>query len=224
MTEQSSYAEDLGKRIAILERQNRRMKWGAAFSVILLLGTIISCQTSQTHSQNRTSNLAAKTIEAEGIVLVSEGKVRARLEHRDEETSLVINDKEGNKRLRIGVGNIGGFMETCYADGQYSIQFHETGGLPSLGLYAPKFDHPIISIAGTRSGGVINVEKMDSRAGVRIETMKQVGLSIRDEIGVERVALGTAELENTTTGTTTKRAPSSLVLFNKEGKVFWSTP
>ena len=49
-------------------------------------------------------------------------------------------------------------------------------------------------------------------------------LNLYDEVGNLRVALGPTDLKNTRTGSTEIRAPSSLVLFDEEGKVVWSAP
>jgi len=49
-------------------------------------------------------------------------------------------------------------------------------------------------------------------------------LNLYDEVGNLRVALGPTELKNTRAGSTEIRAPSSLVLFDEEGKVVWSAP
>ncbi|MCH7805435.1 MAG: hypothetical protein IH937_15310 [Acidobacteria bacterium] len=45
-----------------------------------------------------------------------------------------------------------------------------------------------------------------------------------DEDGNNRAVLGSTELKITRTGSTEIRAPSSLVLFDEEGKVLWSAP
>jgi hypothetical protein len=39
-----------------------------------------------------------------------------------------------------------------------------------------------------------------------------------------RAVLGVADLQTVTTGATTKTGPSSLVLFDKDGKVIWRAP
>jgi len=49
-------------------------------------------------------------------------------------------------------------------------------------------------------------------------------LVLSDKRLKERAVLGTTELKNTRTGSTEIRAPSSLVLFDEEGKVVWSAP
>ena len=127
MAEQIPYAESLEKRIARLERQNLRMKWGVAFiSIVLVIGTIISCRNSRPQPQAKDSNLLAKTVQAESIVLVnSDGKVRARLTHDASDTSLIFNDENGNGRLAIGVVSddlFGGpFLEMFPAEGQAGL-------------------------------------------------------------------------------------------------------
>lgn len=45
-----------------------------------------------------------------------------------------------------------------------------------------------------------------------------------DEKGKMRAALGAISTEGTRTGTVEKRPESSLVLFDKDGKVLWKAP
>ena len=47
---------------------------------------------------------------------------------------------------------------------------------------------------------------------------------VRDASGNTRAVLGSTVLETTQTGAVEKRPPSSLVLFDKNGKVIWSAP
>lgn len=49
-------------------------------------------------------------------------------------------------------------------------------------------------------------------------------LQLHDKNGNLRLALGSIELKQKQTGAIIKRSPSSLVLFDEDGKVFWSTP
>lgn len=49
-------------------------------------------------------------------------------------------------------------------------------------------------------------------------------LILTDSTGRDRAILGTAELKDTRTGSTEISAPSSLVLFDEEGKGVWSAP
>jgi len=49
-------------------------------------------------------------------------------------------------------------------------------------------------------------------------------LNLYDKDGNKRAVLGSTSLETTRTGTVTKTAESSLVLFDKKGKVIWKAP
>ena len=49
-------------------------------------------------------------------------------------------------------------------------------------------------------------------------------LNLYDNDGKLRAALGSTDLQTTRTGETHQRQPSSLVLFDKDGKVLWSAP
>jgi len=50
------------------------------------------------------------------------------------------------------------------------------------------------------------------------------GLIVFNDKGELRATLGATSLETTRTGEVRKRAESSLVLFDKEGKVMWRAP
>jgi len=49
-------------------------------------------------------------------------------------------------------------------------------------------------------------------------------ISLRDAVGRERAVLGRTDLEGLRTGTIEQRPGSSLVLFDKDGTVFWKAP
>ncbi len=49
-------------------------------------------------------------------------------------------------------------------------------------------------------------------------------VTLYDEGGKLRAALGNDDLKNTATGSTEHRASSSLVLFNEQGRVLWEAP
>ena len=53
---------------------------------------------------------------------------------------------------------------------------------------------------------------------------RQPTLSLMDEKGTTRVALGHTTIEFPATGVMEERPPSSLVLFKKDGKVIWQAP
>ena len=71
-------------------------------------------------------------------------------------------------------------------------------------------------------------EVVDSRGKLRaMLSMMPDGrpvLSLHDKDGRIRAVLGATELEAIRTGESTKTAESSLVLFDKDGKVMWRAP
>ena len=66
----------------------------------------------------------------------------------------------------------------------------------------------------------------EDRFGFSLMLAPTGGASLRlvDQHGIIRAALGTIQLKHPDTGSTEIRAPSSLVLFDEQGKVVWSAP
>jgi len=65
-----------------------------------------------------------------------------------------------------------------------------------------------------------------TRGGIKFSLLKegQAALRLADEKGNERAVLGHIKLERPATGVTEEHPTSSLVLFNKDGKVIWKAP
>lgn len=62
------------------------------------------------------------------------------------------------------------------------------------------------------------------RVSLELEEKGEPSLTFYDNAGHSRAILGSTELEAIRTGTLQKRPASSLVLFDKEGKVIWEAP
>lgn len=78
-----------------------------------------------------------------------------------------------------------------------------------------------------RKGGpsiILMDSQMKSRALFGLNEEGEPLLSLLDENGRLRLALGSAEFTNPQTGLPEKRACSSIVLFDEDGKVLWSAP
>lgn len=73
----------------------------------------------------------------------------------------------------------------------------------------------------TLLGGSLRIYGEDTADPLK---MKGGFIKIMDAKGIMRSALGSVETEVTTTGEIRKRSLSSLVLFDKDGKVMWQTP
>ena len=64
-----------------------------------------------------------------------------------------------------------------------------------------------------------------ARGGINVYLLKdQASIWLSDERGTGRAVLGGTTLENKTTGVAEQRPASSLVLFDKDGKVIWKAP
>ncbi len=88
-----------------------------------------------------------------------------------------------------------------------------------------KDDYPRVKLNSFSEGHSLRL--FDKKANLRfLLTSDSDGpsLSFFDKDGQKRATLGSTSLETTRTGAVTKRAESSLVLFDKKGKVLWSTP
>ena len=62
------------------------------------------------------------------------------------------------------------------------------------------------------------------RIGLMLSSDDLPALVLTDENGEDRAVLGHTALEATRTGTVEQRPASSLVLFDKDGKMLWSAP
>jgi hypothetical protein len=67
-------------------------------------------------------------------------------------------------------------------------------------------------------------DRRRSRATLFVGANGEPTLSLADKSGMPRAILGSISLETTKTGTVQNRPPSSLVLFDKDGKVIQALP
>ena len=74
-------------------------------------------------------------------------------------------------------------------------------------------------------GGEPHVSLFDKHAEIRVDIgVRDPAVSLYDTDGRLRAALGATKLEMTRTGPVEQTPESSLVLFDKEGKVLWRAP
>jgi hypothetical protein len=122
----------------------------------------------------------------------------------DGSSSLMLSDAKGGTRGALMVGSDGRPNLWLY-DGNAKGKLRAalsvgSDGQPSLGLYDAKGE--LRAALGTDSGG-------------------RPSLGLADEQGKPRAVLGALALKTIGTGAVEQRAESSLVLFDKEGKVLW---
>lgn len=82
----------------------------------------------------------------------------------------------------------------------------------------------LLKISGKNSFGVYSkYENSDYRDANSVYITPKT-LQINDELGAERMSLGVASLKNTVTGSTETTSPSTIILFDKDGKVLYRLP
>jgi len=162
----------------------------------------------------------------------------------DQKPGLIISDKEGNKRLTLGVGGEGApFLTLQDKEGDKSAELRVGVNIASViedMLWAKiagreprskeEFVEPHLilgdgefsTVMTSSSVGILDLGSGTGSAKLSIAPEEGPSLKIEGEAG--SAVLGKIELKNDRTGSTEIRAPSSLVLFDEEGKVLWSAP
>ena len=206
----------LEERMERLERENRRLKVGMLAVVAVVAGLVCIAATEP----------VAKVVRAERFEVVdAEGRVRAglglpappaaanlprapyavdALAVLDGSPGLTLRDEKGKTRAGLMVSD----------DGSPSLMLLDETGKARAMLVV---DHDGVGIA---LGG----ERGKQRALLGVSSDSGPVLQLRDDKGWVRAALGAYSLMTPDTGEVVKRAESSLVLFDKEGKVLWQAP
>ncbi|MCZ6624409.1 MAG: hypothetical protein O7B35_09320 [Deltaproteobacteria bacterium] len=149
-------------------------------------------------------NKVAKVIEAEKFVLRdANGKARAELGVYERGVArLTFKGKDGNSSLVLSVDNELEISGLVIDQGNYNISILSTIGSGFLSVSDKEFGEIV----------TLSVSK-DSTSFIINDTSRNT-----------RLVLGNTSLETTDTGTKTRTAESSLVLFDKKGKVIWKAP
>lgn len=211
--------EDLAQRLDRLERENRRLKRVGSLLVVGFAAMVLMGQTVP----------KSRTLEAERFILKdASGVTRAELgTWAGDFAGLAIRDQGGNTQAVLHAdkdGHVllilhgkdfrgGTYLETT-ADGSGSLTFMEGK------TYTAKDYRDVgIDIKEVLSG------RTTKRARVHLTSgYGSPHLTLYDENSRARAILGHTALEATRTGVVEKTAASSLVLFDKEGKVLWQAP
>lgn len=181
-----------------MERENRRLKRGAVAVVGVIVAAVLMGQ----------GGSKTRIIKAEGFGLV---------------------DAAGVPR--------GGLF--TFQDGSVGLGLQGKDGKTGAQLLVTADDSPFLTFTGKNRNVRISlgVESERDIASLRFSAPSgkesaalfstpdgSVGLSLSDKEGRERAVLGHTALERTRTGAVEQTAASSLVLFDKEGKVLWKAP
>jgi hypothetical protein len=128
-------------------------------------------------------------------------------------------DEEGRDRWVLNLSK----------DGEPTVTYVNKNGWAPMAIGINKEGLPFFNMVlePSRKGGpslIMMDSQMKSRALLGLSDKGEPHLSLLDEKGQTRLALGSAEFTNPLTGLREKRACSSIVLFDKDGKVLWSAP
>ena len=202
-------------RLEKVERQNRGLKT-AGIAVLVL--TVVGLLMGQAMPR-------ARIVEAEGFLLKDgAGKVWGGLGVDENASRLFLADEKGKTRAELSGSKYGSML-----------LLRDENGKGRASLVLLKFNSGLELYDENRKfGAMLNVNEDGPRLSLHDENRKgRVGLGVDkdgprlglyDEKGKIRAALGRTELEAIKTGTVEQRAESSLVLFDRDGKVLWQTP
>jgi hypothetical protein len=145
-----------------------------------------------------------KVVRSESFTLVDKnGDYRGELRvQEDGNPSLILADKNGTLRLLFLI-----------SEGKINLNLKDINENTWFSLFNSK--SPTMNLFD-KDGHI--------RASLSLDGSGVPSLMLKDENDLIRAALGGVQLESPKTGTSVKRAVSSLVLFGVDGKVFWSTP
>lgn len=114
---------------------------------------------------------------------------------------------DGTGRARVGLA--------VFPDGTPSLNFTDKNGNVRAMLVVFSNGIPCLSLSDAEG---------KTRAMLYLDADGHASLSFSDVNGKVRAAMGKTALETIRTGATEQTAESSLVLFDKDGKVMWQAP
>jgi len=211
--------ETLARRLDRVERENRCLKQAGVVALAVISAVVLMGQAT---------GKVAKVIEAEKFVLRnSAGKVVAMLgvpqrwgypqmHFYDQEKKVAVLGivrEDGSPGLRLYDGNDklrASLISESLSDGTPILELYDKNekSRATFTLLWPLSDLPALVLSGENKGGI--------SLGRNLE--------IYDAKGATRAVLGRISLGEKRTGIVEKRPESSLVLFDKDGKLIWSAP
>jgi len=209
------------ERLERVERENRRLKKAGVAALALIAAVVLMGQA--------TPRKLPKVVEADEFLLRDgKGNVRAMLGFREGAPLLSFYDEEQTLRIGLGFttdglptvtilsksGNIRSSL-TVLANDTTALHLYDRAEKPRAVLAVEADGTPSFSLFGKEKDGSV-ILGVDS-GGVS-------GLTLSDRGGITRAVLGSISLETGGTGVIEKRPESSLVLFDRDGKLVWSAP
>lgn len=234
--------EKLARRLERVERENRRLKRGAVAIAGVIVAAVLMGQ----------GGSKSRIIEAEGFKLVDaagvprgglvtfpDGSVVLRLSDKDGKAganlfveadgsvAFALSNKDGMPGASLNV-KADGSVSLALADKGKATAGLQVGADQSTGLLLSDKDGNVrvgLGVEPKKGEGLVFLTPSGKESAALFSTPDgSVGLSLSDKEGRERAVLGHTALERTRTGAVEQTAASSLVLFDKEGKVLWKAP
>jgi len=197
-------------------------RWAALGVVVCLVVTVAAVAYAAGQAK---AVPVAEVVRARRFELVdADGKERAVLRIAAEGTPmLVLWDNNGKVSAGLGLGPDGSpNLALVDANGKGSVLLSSS----SLVLFDGNRRYRVTLGLTSNNAPSLSFwgEKGEARAVLSLNPDSGPSLELYDEKGKSRAALGATDLEAARTGTVEKRPESSLVLFDKEGKVLWQAP
>ncbi len=234
----------LSDRLARVEREHRRLRRLGAAAVVGLAAVVLLGQAAP--------DTVAQTIEAQQFVLRDpSGRIRAVLHVRaDGLPQLDFRDAAGTLRVSLGVfGEMaalrltdakgkGGAILRTHQDNRPGLTFMDGTDTRRMTLFLSHNGSSTLAFSDSRRASRLVLNSIENGpmglffydAGGRLRSLLDVepdgspALAFFDENRMSRAILGHTELAGRRNGTVERRQASSLLLFDKTGKVIWSAP
>lgn len=172
---------------------------------------------------------APKVLRAQAFELLdATGKVRGALSFgQNGSPMLALRDKNGQLRARLSMTFGGPSVDLADEKGKMRASLVlRPDGSPELWLADEKGEGRAVLEVGPNGRPSLGLfdERGNGRAVLGLFPDGRPTLQLLDDQGKSGASLGAMELVTTRTGAMEKRAESSLVLLDKEGKVMWKVP
>jgi hypothetical protein len=190
---------------------------GGMVSNWFLIGSFVFAQKAPRHE---------KVLQAERFeVIDQDGKFHAVLgATRQGDVSLLLNDRNGQPRIQLSVLSENSGLVIYDQAGKIRAEFDLTKEQPSLQFYDPAQKFRVLLGVIGKEPALWLFDQAEKPLAKLDLSQGEPSLELSDHTGKARATLGYTELEVQHTGSTEKRAVSSLVLFDKDGKVTWAAP
>ena len=232
--------ETLTRRLNKLERENRRLKRMGCLMVMGIASVTMmgQSQCSGKANSNDTNNVTAGIVKAEivevrKIVLKDrDGHVRLSLYDKNTPSSAHLAVSSGYSSLGLEARDISREVYEREEE-SFSKKWNsaETPEAKTKVDQTTPFDGYTANLTawshGNRSFLIVGRHLTRSLDGDTVElnsAKSRASVSLSDENGKDRAALGSTHLKTLSTGALIQQPVSSLVLFDEKGKVIWQAP